>query len=45
MANKNGWKSGLSDGHIKQIIRRKMIQKTVPSKKLYDRKSLKKDWD
>lgn len=45
MANENSWKNGLSDGHIKQIIRRKMIQKTVTSKKLYDRKSLKKDWD
>ena len=45
MANENSWKSGLSDGHIKQIIRRKMVQKTVPPKKVYSRKNLKRDWD
>ena len=38
-------KNGLSDGHIKQIIRRKMVQKSVPSKKMYSRKNSKKDWD
>jgi len=40
----NEWKNGLSDGHSKQIKRRKMVQKTVPSKKEYSRKNSKKDW-
>jgi len=39
-----GYKQGLTDGHIKQIIRRKMTQKFVPSKKVYDRKKEKKVW-
>ena len=30
--------NGLSIGHVKQIIRRSMITKTKPSKKVYDRK-------
>ena len=34
---------GLSVRHIAQIVRRKMIQKSVPSKKNYSRKNLKKD--
>ena len=37
----NNYKQGLSDGHIKQIIRRKMTQKSVPSKKVYNRKNYK----
>jgi hypothetical protein len=37
MENKD-WKQGLSSRHIAQIIRRKMITKTKPSKKLYSRK-------
>jgi hypothetical protein len=40
METKN-WKQGLSDRHISQIIRRKMIQKSVPSKKVYSRKKIK----
>ena len=35
--------NGLSKGQVKQIIRRNMITKTVPSKKNYSRKNLKKD--
>jgi len=27
------------DGHMAQLIRRKMIQKSVPSKKVYNRKN------
>jgi hypothetical protein len=30
--------NGLSIGHVKQIIRRNMMQKCKPSKKVYDRK-------
>jgi hypothetical protein len=30
--------NGLSIGHVKQIIRRSMITKSKPSKKVYDRK-------
>jgi hypothetical protein len=37
--------NGLSIGHVKQIIRRSMIQKTKPSKKVYDRKNNKKHLD
>jgi hypothetical protein len=37
--------NGLSIGHVKQIIRRSMIQKTKPSKKVYDRKNNKKQLD
>ena len=35
--------SGLSKGQVKQIIRRNMITKIKPSKKVYSRKNLKKD--
>lgn len=35
--------NGLSIRHVAQIVRRKMIQKSVPSKKNYSRKNLKKD--
>ena len=35
------WKQGLSDRHIAQMIRRKMITKTKPSGKVYDRKKVK----
>lgn len=35
--------NGLSKGQVKQIIRRNMITKTVPSKKNYSRKNLKED--
>ncbi len=42
--NDMGYKQGLSDGHIKQIIRRKMTQKFVPSKKVYDRNKVNKVW-
>lgn len=38
------WKQGLSDGHIKQIVRRKNSVKVVPSKKVYDRKKIKSDF-
>jgi hypothetical protein len=34
---------GLSVRHIAQIVRRKMITRTKPSKKNYSRKNLKKD--
>ena len=34
---------GLSKGQVKQIIRRNMITKVKPSKKVYSRKNLKKD--
>jgi len=37
--------NGLSIGHIKQIIRRSMITKTKPSKKVYDRKHSRKRFD
>lgn len=35
----NNWKQGLSDRHISQIIRRKMITKVKPSGKKYSRKN------
>lgn len=35
--------NGLSERHVSQIIRRKMIQKVKPSKKIYNRKKRKKD--
>ena len=35
--------SGLSKGQVKQIIRRNIITKVKPSKKVYSRKNLKKD--
>jgi hypothetical protein len=34
---------GLSVRHVAQIVRRKMITRTKPSKKNYSRKNLKKD--
>jgi hypothetical protein len=34
--------NGLSERHVAQIIRRKMIQKLKPSKKVYSRKD--KNW-
>jgi hypothetical protein len=34
--------NGLSKGQVKQIIRRNMITKVKPSKKVYSRKNLKK---
>ena len=37
---KQDWKCGLSDRHIAQIIRRKMITKSKPSGKTYNRKKL-----
>ena len=37
----NAWKQGLSDRHISQIIRRKMITKVKPSGKRYSRKNTK----
>jgi hypothetical protein len=33
---------GLSERHVAQIIRRKMIQKAKPSGKVYDRNKIKK---
>jgi hypothetical protein len=33
---------GLTERHLAQIIRRKMIQKVKPSKKIYKRKKYKK---
>jgi hypothetical protein len=40
MENKENkdWKQGLSDRYIAQIIRRMMITKSKPSKKIYSRK-------
>jgi hypothetical protein len=37
--------NGLTIGHVKQIIRRSMITKTKPSKKVYDRKHDKKRFE
>jgi len=37
----NAYKSGLSDRYIAQIIRRKMITKTKPSGKVYNRNKFK----
>ena len=34
---------GLNVRHVAQIVRRKMITRTKPSKKVYSRKNLKKD--
>jgi hypothetical protein len=34
--------NGLSERHVAQIIRRKMMQKSKPSGKVYSRKTLKK---
>ena len=34
--------NGLSERHVAQIIRRKMLQKAKPSAKLYSRKNAKK---
>jgi len=33
---------GLSERHVAQIIRRKMIQKVKPSSKVYDRNKVKR---
>ena len=35
--------NGLNQRHVAQIVRRKMIQRMKPSKKVYSRKNLKKD--
>jgi hypothetical protein len=35
--------NGLERRHVAQIVRRMMIQKVKPSKKVYDRKKFKKD--
>jgi len=35
--------NGLNKRHAAQIIRRNMIQKTKPSKKIYSRKNFKKN--
>ncbi len=37
------WTCGLGDRYIQQIIRRKMIQKVKPSKKVYSRKKFNKN--
>lgn len=37
-SNKNNNIDGLSERHVAQIIRRKMIQKVRPSGKVYSRK-------
>lgn len=37
--------NGLSLRHVAQIVRRKMIQKSVPSKKVYSRKNKHKDME
>ena len=39
----NDWKQGMSNGHIAQIVRRKNVVRVVESKKVYNRKKLKKD--
>ena len=33
------WRNGLSERHIAQIIRRKMITRSKPSGKIHDRKT------
>ena len=33
------WQNGLSERHIAQIIRRKMITRSKPSGKIHDRKT------
>ncbi len=38
----NDWKQGLTNGHIAQIVRRKNVVRVVMSKKVYNRKKLKK---
>lgn len=35
--DKSNWQQGLSVRHIAQIIRRKMITRSKPSAKVYDR--------
>jgi hypothetical protein len=37
--------NGLSERHVAQIVRRKMIQKVKPSAKVYNRKNNKKHHD
>jgi hypothetical protein len=37
------WQNGLSQRHISQIIRRKMITRSKPSLKVYNRKTEKKE--
>ena len=39
----NDWKQGMSNRHIAQIVRRKNVVRVVESKKVYNRKKLKKD--
>ena len=41
----NDWTNGLSIRHIAQIIRRKMLQQVIPSKKIYNRKKWKQKTD
>jgi hypothetical protein len=45
MENAKDWKQGMTNGHIAQIVRRKNVVRVVPSKKVYSRKNLKRDWD
>ena len=41
----NDWKQGLSNGHIAQIVRRKNVVRVVESKKKYNRKKLKENFE
>ena len=42
---KKDWKQGLSNGHIAQIVRRKNVVRVVESKKKYNRKKLKENFE
>jgi hypothetical protein len=41
----NDWKQGLSNGHIAQIVRRKNVVRVVESKKNYNRKKIKNNFE
>lgn len=43
MKKKEGNINGLSERHVSQIIRRKMMEKVIPSKKNYKRKNKHKE--
>ena len=46
MKNKtNDWKQGLTNGHIAQIVRRKNVVRVVESKKKYNRKKVKSNFE
>ena len=41
----NDWKQGLTNGHIAQIVRRKNVVRVVESKKKYNRKKVKSNFE